>query len=153
MKINNRITISVPNEPKRFLDIIIPEQPIAMQRPRLGKGHTYNPQAVEKVRLGWIFKEAMMKAHKNCTDKPLSISAVFSFKRVKSNKRRYHTATPDLDNVIKFYLDCMQGGSKGRLGLQGDGGICYFNDSQIVELKCAKGYADKPSVHIVLYEI
>ena len=143
MKINNRITISVPNEPKRFLDIIIPEQPIAMQRPRLGKGHTYNPQAVEKVRLGWIFKEAMMKARKNCTDKPLSISAVFSFKRVKSNKRRYHTATPDLDNVIKFYLDCMQG----------DGGIVYFNDSSIIELKCAKGYAEQPSVHIVIYEV
>ena len=134
---------------KPFLEVIIPEQPIAMQRPRINinsstrTAHVYNPQAAEKVRLGWIFKEAMMRARKNCTDKPLSISAVFSFKRVKSNKRNYHTSTPDLDNCIKFYLDCMQG----------DGGIVYFNDSAIVELRCAKGYAEKPSVHIVIYEV
>ena len=130
-------------ENKPFLDIIIPEQPIAMQRPRLGKGHTYNPQADEKVRLGWIFKEAMMKAHKNCTDKPLSIRMIFLFKRCKSNKRIYHLGPQDLDNVVKFYNDCMQG----------DGGIVYFNDSAIIELMCAKGYADTPSVHIVIYEV
>jgi Holliday junction resolvase RusA-like endonuclease len=134
---------SLQNEIKPFLDIIIPEQPIAMQRPRLGKGHTYNPQADEKVRLGWIFKEAMMKAHKSCTDKPLIVQMVFSFKRVKSNKRKHHTATPDIDNVIKFYLDCMQG----------DGGIVYFNDSAIVEVRASKGYTEKPSVHIVIYEV
>jgi len=144
---------SLQNEIKPFLDIIIPEQPIAMQRPRLRSfgassgfaplSRVYNPQSSEKVRLGWIFKEAMMKAHKSCTDKPLIVQMVFSFKRVKSNKRKHHTATPDIDNVIKFYLDCMQG----------DGGIVYFNDSAIVEVRASKGYTEKPSVHIVIYEV
>ena len=128
---------------KPFLSVTIPEQPIAMQRPRLGHGHTYNPQATEKERLGWLFKEAMMHAHKNCTDKPLTVHLVFHFKRVKSNKRKHHTSTPDLDNCIKFALDAMQG----------DGGIIYFNDSQIVELRASKCYSNEPHTDIVICEI
>lgn len=114
-----------------------------MQRPRLGKGHTYNPQAALKEKYGWIFKEAMMHAHKNCTDKPLIVQLVFNFLRVKSNKKKYHTTGIDIDNAIKFYLDAMQG----------DGGIVYFNDSQIIELTAKKNYSVVPSVEIIVFEV
>ena len=128
---------------KPFLSLTIPEQPIAMQRPRLGKGHTYNPQAVQKEAHGWFFKDAMMHVHKNCTNKPLKIEMTFNFTRVKSNKRKNHTSTPDLDTCIKYYCDAMQG----------DGGIVYFNDSQIIEIHASKCYSLTPHVDIVIYEI
>jgi Holliday junction resolvase RusA-like endonuclease len=128
-----------------FLVVTIPEQPIAMQRPRLGKGHTYNPQAADKERLGWLFKEAMMRSHKNCTAKPLSVQITFHFIRVKSNKRKYHTSTPDIDNCIKFYLDAMQD-------------VVYLNDSQVIELSAKKLYSVphscvQPMVEIVVFEV
>lgn len=126
-----------------FFQITIPEQPVAMQRPRLAKGHTYNPQAEIKEAHGWLFKEAMMHARKNCTDKPLRVEFIFSFTRVKSNKKKYHTTGIDIDNACKFYLDCMQG----------DGGIVYFNDSQVVELSAKKLYNVQPSVNIIIYEV
>jgi len=127
---------------KPFLQIKMYEQPIAMERPRLGKGHTYNPQSKLKEAHGWTFKEAMMSAHKNCTDRPLIVQMVFTFMRVKSNKKKYHTSTPDIDNVCKYYLDAMEG----------DGGIVYFNDKQVTKLILEKTYDIVPSVEIIIFE-
>ena len=135
-----------PFRGKPFLSISIPEQPIAMQRPRINiklstrTAHVYNPQAELKEAHGWIFKEAMMHAHKNCTDKPLRVEFTFSFKRVPSNKKKYHTSTPDIDNCIKYYLDAMQD-------------VVYFNDSQVVELSAKKLYNVQPEVNITVFEV
>lgn len=126
---------------KPFLDITIPEAPIAQQRPRISRGHTFNPQAALKEQYGWIFKEHMMKTHTNSTDEPISVRIIFLFKRPKSNKSKYCTKHIDLDNLAKFYLDAMSND------------IVYHDDSAIIELMCAKGYADTPSVHIVIYKV
>lgn len=123
-----------------FLEVLIPETPIAWKRPSQTKdGRRYDSQAALKERHGWTFKEAMMHAHKNCTDKPVIIQLVFNFLRVKSNHRKHHTSDPDIDNCCKYYLDAMQD-------------VVYFNDNQVVELSAKKNYSVVPSVNIVIYE-
>lgn len=126
---------------KEFLSITIPEQPIAWKRPAQNKdGRRYDSQGALKDRYGWTFKDAMMRAHKNCTDKPLRVEFIFSFMRVKSNKRKQHTSDPDIDNCCKFYLDAMQD-------------VVYFNDNQVVELSAKKVYSVDPCVNIVVFEL
>ena len=55
-------------KPKPFLDIIIPEQPIAMQRPRINinastrTAHVYNPQAREKT----IWRKNLLQCSLKC---------------------------------------------------------------------------------------
>lgn len=131
----------VATKDKPFLEVLIPEQPVAWKRPAQTKyGNRYDSQSSLKERYGWLFKEAMMHAHKNCTDKPLIVHLVFNFLRVKSNKKKHHTSTPDIDNCIKFYLDAMST-------------IVYDDDSQIIELTTKKNYSVVPSVSITIYEI
>jgi Holliday junction resolvase RusA-like endonuclease len=126
---------------KPFFSITIPEQPIAWKRPSQTKdGRRYDSQSALKERHSWLFKEAMMLAHKNCTNKPLIVQLVFTFLRVKSNKRKHHTSDPDIDNCCKYYLDSMQN-------------VIYLNDNQIIELSAKKLYSVQPSVNIVIFEV
>ena len=134
-----------------FFEITLLEKPIAMMRPRLvspsfgrlkaSKSHVYNPQASQKEAHGWIFKEAMMTTRKNCTDNPLAVELIFSFKRTGSSPK-HMTQRIDIDNICKYYLDAMQGD-----------GIVYFNDSQIIQLSASKVFAAENSVKITIYEV
>lgn len=124
---------------KPFFTITIPNhKPIAQQRPRLSRGHTFNPQHDLKIQYSWIFKQAMRQL--KLTTEPLHIVMTFAFKRVKSNKRINMVSRPDIDNVIKFYLDSMND-------------IVYNDDSQIVQLSATKVYAPTSSVEITVYEL
>jgi Holliday junction resolvase RusA-like endonuclease len=124
-----------------FFTITIPNhKPIAQQRPRLSRGHTFNPNHDQKIQYSWIFKQAMIQQHKELTTEPLAITMTFAFKRVKSNKRINMVSRPDIDNVIKFYLDAMND-------------IVFHDDSFIIQLSATKVYADKPSVEITIYEL
>ena len=75
----------------------------------------------------------------------LKIQFVFHIKRAKSHFRTgkyanelkpsapiYHTKRPDIDNYVKFYLDCMNK-------------VVYLDDSQVIELSAKKIYNDKES--------
>jgi len=125
----------------KFLEINIPEQPISWKRPGQTKdGHRYDSQHSLKERHSWIFKEAMMHAHQNITNKPLHIDFTFSFKRVKSNTRKYHITGCDIDNACKYYLDAMQD-------------VCYLNDSQVVILSAKKIFSVQPGVNIAIFTI
>lgn len=50
----------------------------------------------------------------------------------------YHMQKPDIDNLVKFVLDCANG-------------ILYFDDSQIIELSAKKYYSDNPRTEIKLH--
>lgn len=125
-----------------FFTITIPNhKPIAQQRPRLSRGHTFNPNHDQKIQYSWIFKQAMIQQHKTCTEKPLRVEMTFTFKRPKSNKSQYCTKHVDLDNLCKFYFDAMSND------------IVFHDDSFIIQLSATKVYADKPSVEITIYEL
>jgi len=114
--------------------------------PSFGRLKLPNPTYItlkppKKKHTGWIFKEAMMNARKNCTDKPLAIELIFSFKRTGSSPK-HMTQRIDIDNICKYYLDAMQGD-----------GIVYFNDSQIIQLSASKVFAAENSVKITIYEV
>jgi len=125
---------------KPFFVLQIDSPPISQQRPRFSKNHVFNPQAQLKEQYGWIFKHAMMQQHKNCTAKPLIVQLVCAFKKTKSSPK-HCTKHIDIDNICKFYLDCMQPD------------IVYQDDSQITQLNASKIYSPKPYVNITIWEL
>lgn len=68
---------------------------------------------------------------------PLSLSLHFDLPYPKSwpkkRKRNYenepHLTKPDIDNLVKWVLDCMNG-------------VVFHDDRQIVALSCQKNYCD-----------
>lgn len=51
-----------------------------------------------------------------------------------------HTTKPDLDNLIKFVLDC-------------GNGTLWQDDKKIIDLICSKSYDDEPSTTITIHEM
>ena len=124
----------------------IPGNPIPQQRPRMTKsGTVYNPQAQEKKVIAALFRSQMSRkgyliAHDghitvelmSYMPKPSSLSQ----KRLKCEFLP-HTIKPDVDNIAKFYLDCMNG-------------VVFRDDSQVISLTSKKIYCNKPRVQIFL---
>ena len=121
--------------------IVIPGKPISKARPRFvrrGKGViTFNPQTTEEGK--WLLmakgqiKETMTGA--------IGMSCEFMFARpkshfgtgrnadkLKSSAPVYHAQKPDIDNLVKFVNDCLNG-------------VAYWDDSQIVMIHADKTWA------------
>lgn len=88
---------------------------------------------------------------------PLEVTMQFAFPRPKSHYRsgkyatimrdsapRHMDKTPDIDNLVKFYLDAMNT-------------VFYEDDRQVISLHCKKLYVDQCDdpgwVHIILREV
>ena len=131
--------------------ILIQGEPIALKRPRFTMhGHAYDSQKFEKKAVQMLIKQQIDSFY---AIEPLVITIEFYLKRPKSHygtgknsdsiKRsapEYHVCKPDIDNLAKFYLDCMTG-------------IVFHDDSQIVELNLKKQYAENPHVWINITSI
>ncbi len=120
--------------------------PVAWQRPQFcrrgAKMHSYDGQ--EKLKLGckWQlksqFRDAILTA-------PVSIDLTFYMPIPKSTTgirkkqmlhgKMYHMKRPDLDNLQKFVLDCLNQ-------------IILTDDAQVVEIRARKIYSDKPGTLI-----
>ena len=115
---------------------------IAQKRHRFARGFVYDPSSKDK-------KIAIQQIKEQFTGKPytdaLKIKFVFHIKRPKAHFRTgkysnelkktapvYHTKRPDVDNFVKFYMDCMNK-------------LVYLDDSQVIELSATKEYDDKES--------
>jgi Holliday junction resolvase RusA-like endonuclease len=124
--------------------------PIALKRPRFTRfGHTYDSQKAEKQAV-----IMQMKTQKICfyPIEPLKIIMDFCFKRPKShyytgkNSDKLKTTAPvfvgkpDIDNLIKFYLDCMNG-------------LVFKDDSQVIKIAARKQYTENPYVMIEIVEV
>jgi Holliday junction resolvase RusA-like endonuclease len=126
----------------------IDQIPVAKARHRFNTrtGTAYkDPSQIEKENevKGQIFIQ--MRANKYLiTSKPVKVSFVFQFSNTylkKKDKRKYYTAQrKDLDNMIKFYLDCMNRS-------------VFMDDSQVVVLSAKKVYGPEPSVKIKIEEV
>jgi len=122
------------------LSICLPGTPTTKLRPRFarrkGKVRTYDSQSEEKETVGWQLK-ARMEGREPFSG-PLEVDILFVFTRPKSREKlneRYHTIKPDIDNLIKFILDC-------------GNGILWYDDKQIANLSAWKRYGDKAQTRI-----
>ena len=115
---------------------------IAQKRHRFARGFVYDPSSKDK-------KIAIQQIKEQFTGKPytdaLKIRFVFHIKRPKAHFRTgkysnelkktapvYHTKRPDVDNYVKFYMDCMNN-------------VVYLDDSQVIDIYAKKEYDDKES--------
>jgi Holliday junction resolvase RusA-like endonuclease len=124
--------------------ITIPGKPIAKARPRfVRRGKfvaTYNPQETEEGR--WL-----LSARSQITEKltgPIKIRVIFfmpipkmSAKKLLETMGSYHQKKPDIDNLLKFVLDCLNGEA-------------WEDDALIGHVEALKFYDIEPSTKITL---
>lgn len=92
------------------LIVWIPGQPVPKGRPRLGNGHVFTPAKTREAEE--TFKWRLKAAKAKLFDMPVKVEMHF---------HRSDNRLCDLDNLVKLCWDAMQG-------------VCYQDDSQIVEL-------------------
>jgi Holliday junction resolvase RusA-like endonuclease len=120
--------------------------PVPQARPRIVRGgrHSYDPKAKIKEGYKWQIKS---QYREEVLLPPLCADLIFFMPIPKSTsklKRRQmlngtipHMKKPDLDNMIKFVFDCMNG-------------LVFQDDSQISELRAKKIYSESPGTLIRL---
>lgn len=124
--------------------------PLAKQRHRSTRqGRTYNPQSKEEAAVKW---EAKKQYHRAPFSGPVTMSVRAVFPRpnghfgtgrnqykLKPSSPKYHTKKSDVDNIVKFYADCLNG-------------IAYMDDCQVIEISSRKEWSDDRN-HIGLTEV
>lgn len=120
---------------------------------RNGKPHFYEKGNTEEARQ--IFSYAL-KQHKPAkpSEHPVKLTLWFAFDTKNKKlwgkdaedgqepwqKREYKPTRPDVDNIAKLFIDCMNG-------------LFFKDDSQIVELRLIKTYAEKAVVMVAWEEV
>lgn len=112
--------------------------PIPYARPRVTKFATFDPRSSEKKRV----KAEMLSKRPEKLEGPLRINLIFNIYIPKSASKKKQlemeegvlkpTKKPDLDNLVKFILDCSNG-------------ILFHDDSHILEITASKRYSKAPS--------
>ena len=135
-----------------MIEIIInTHHPKALKRHRLARfGRMYDPSAKDKKKVELLIQKYRPERIFNTG---VRVKYIFTFKRPKSHYRSgkfkdrlkkyapyFHTITPDLDNVIKFYNDVIQMGF-------------IKNDKLIYSIDAVKIYGKEPKVEIVIDNI
>lgn len=126
------------------MKIIIPHSPIPAARPRVTQRVTYNPKQREQIKTTYVIKKQYTQSPLTT---PLEVTFLFFMpmpKRMSLKKKEAllgapHTKKPDLDNLIKFYLDSMNG-------------VVYNDDKQIYEINSCKVYSERPRTEIIVLE-
>jgi len=111
--------------------VFLPFEPVAKGRPRLSKYGAYTPEKTRKAELNIKIFLQIKKAP--LFESPVALELLFKMKRPKSvskKKRPEHTVKPDLSNLIKLVEDAANR-------------ILYNDDSQILEIKARKEYAEE----------
>ena len=129
--------------------------PVGKGRPKFS---TFNGHATAYTPAKTVNYENLVKLsyQQQCNNKPYEkdvplkaeIAAYFPIPKSTSKKKReamlngeiYHTKKPDADNIVKCILDALNG-------------IAYYDDSQVVYVRCKKNYSDEPRAEITIREI
>jgi len=132
---------------KEHFQIIIPGVPVPLQRPRFfNTGRVtkmYDPQMHKKREAAYIIS-SQSPAHLSKSDTRVVFSVDFTFlmpipKSMSKGGQNIlkwlpcHDDTPDVDNLIKFYLDAANG-------------TIWKDDSSVYQVSASKFYSDKPRV-------
>ena len=83
-------------------------------------------------------------------DLPISVSCEFSFARPKSHRKssgalrdsapRHHVQRPDADKLLRSVVDALTG-------------VCFTDDSQVINATATKRWGDADSTRIVVMEL
>lgn len=131
-----------------MIKLMIPGEPCAKQRPRLGKGYTYTPQKTVNyetlVRELYILQNFRQQLEGELV---MTVRAYFTIPKSASKKKAADmvsgrirpTKRPDWDNVGKIISDALNG-------------LAYHDDSQIVSATVEKWYSLEPRVEVILME-
>ncbi len=116
--------------------------PVGKQRHRHSGKRSYDPQHKLKEGYKWQARSQYREEPLTC---PVIIDAVFMMPIPKStsklkqramlNNTYPHMVKPDVDNVLKFFLDVLNT-------------IVLKDDAQVVEVHARKIYSTKPGVHM-----
>jgi Holliday junction resolvase RusA-like endonuclease len=127
--------------------IIVPGKPIAKKRPRFARRGkfvvTYNDQETEEGK--WLLS-ARGQITRKIQDGPIVLNCNFEMpipkgqaKKILKGDDRWHVKKPDLDNLLKFVKDCLNGEA-------------WADDSQVVSVWAEKYYSDDPRTIIQITE-
>ena len=130
-----------------MISFIIPGKPIAQQRPRKGKGKKfYNAQS--KIKIDWQW-QARVEYCGPILDGAVDLALEFVLEPPKSwpqyrktyvvDNNRPVMTKPDLDNYVKWVLDCLQG-------------VVYKDDAQVARIIATKRYSEKALTRIEISE-
>ena len=134
-----------------MLEIIVKGKPIAKARPRFARRGkfvvTYNNQQTEEGR--FLF-EVQKQWARPPIEGPLKVRCSFEMPIPKSTSKKKtwamikdeikHTKKPDVDNLLKFTIDCLIG-------------VIFKDDSQIIYLAGGKFYSEEPKTLIIIEEV
>ena len=122
------------------LNLVINQHPIPQKRHRHSKWGTYDPNSKDKNIVKNIIKTQSKGFY---TEQPVSVMMDFKILRPKSHYRTgkysnmlksdapmFHTKKPDIDNLLKFIMDCCSG-------------IVYKDDCQVDRCSASKVYCEK----------
>lgn len=132
------------------IEFSVPGDPIALKRHRTfnrgGRSLQFDPSAGDKA-------DFLAKAMQNKPSQPFSgpvvISLYFYFKRPKNHynskglkpgQPSWHSKRPDIDNLIKFVLDALNG-------------VYFKDDAQVFYISSRKSYSDIPNTHVIISKI
>ena len=135
-----------------MISITIPGKPIAKNRPRFARRGkfttTYSDQETEE---GLVILE-LQKVKERLTG-PLALEIWFHIKRpkghfgtgknagvLKPSAPKYPNKKPDIDNMLKFYMDCMNT-------------VIFHDDSAIITVNAHKRYSKDPRTEINIIEM
>lgn len=134
-----------------MIELKIPGKPIAKKRPRFARRGkfvtTYNDQETEEGK--FIAQVLQQIGNHKPIDGPVRLFCWFCMYIPASTSKKQrermvggyakHAKRPDLDNLIKFVKDCLNG-------------ILWQDDSQIVSIQAHKVYAEEPMTKILVQE-
>jgi Holliday junction resolvase RusA-like endonuclease len=134
---------------KRIRDrfqVEVPGEPIPLARPRISMGKMYDSQVPLKRKLFPIILNACPKEFRSIFQEiPLIVQMIFYMPFPKSSTKAFieenfhkpHIKRPDIDNLVKFYLDLMNG-------------LVYTDDSLVSKIYAQKVYAPEPKTLIIV---
>jgi len=129
-----------------MMTLVILGPPIAKKRPRFSKFGTYDVQVADTNRVVYEILNQMRKIGVlSPTTDIIEVEMIFhmpiprswSQKKRKANHGLWHRKRPDLDNLVKFYLDVMNN-------------VAYKDDALIARIIAEKKYSTQPRTEITI---
>lgn len=124
----------------------IADKPIAQKRPRFSYRGVYDPQAIQKN--DCKFELRVQHRYKPYFTGPISMKITFFMPIPKSTTKKKakellgspHIKKPDVDNLVKWVLDCSNN-------------VLYKDDSIVYSLSVCKKYSDNPRTEFTISEV
>ena len=132
--------------------LIIEGQPHSKIRPRIKRFgrhiSMYDPKEDEKNIVKMLMKAYCLQNNLQPLTGPISFTSIHYFKPTQQSRDQLNSklwnesltvGKPDIDNVLKFYLDCANT-------------VLFCDDAQVVHCEAVKRYSIRPRTEIIIKE-